>query len=226
MVSVKQNPLRKTMITQANDSRTFFDGWGARLTQVRKLLKKTQADIGGILEVRNTAVSKWESEAITIDERSLKTLEFVLGINPDWVRQGQGKMLVSNWNEEMRNCLTGMAGATINGVWVAGNNTGMAPHILPGDVVMWVTPGTLVEGAVYLVAPKGAPFENPSVAPKGSKIGQAFPVEAEDGSQEWLLYRQEDRYHPGTYAPISLRDMQIIGRAIAFGRRLVVPELA
>lgn len=65
------------MITQANDSRTFFDGWGARLTQVRKLLKKTQADIGGILEVRNTAVSKWESEAITIDERSLKTLSLI-----------------------------------------------------------------------------------------------------------------------------------------------------
>ena len=203
------------------DPKVFVPGWGARLTQVRKSLKKTQAEIGECVGVRNTAVSKWEQEASPVDERSLKTLEYMLGISPDYIIRGEGPLLVGNWNEGMRASLIDMAGSPINGVWTATAPTGMEPVIQQGDVVIWTsTKGIqMVEGAIYLAEPKGTHRDNISVAPANAKIGQAFPVEV-DGEEEWFLYRLEDRTRPGKFPPISLRDRQVIGRAVAYGRRL------
>ena len=202
-------------------STTLAEGWGGRLTQARKFLKKTQMDIGTCIGVRNTAVSKWEAEAVEIDARSLQALQFILGINPAWVRQGEGPMVVSSWDEKMRESLTGMAGAPIDGVWTAGGASGMAPTIQPGDVVMWVSPHgqKMVNGAIYLVEAKNPKRERSSVASRNAKIGQAFPVEV-DGGTEWLLYRIQDRHQPGSFPPLSLRDMDVIGQAVAIGRRL------
>ena len=138
----------------------------------------------------------------------------------EFVMWGEGPAIVSNWNEDMRNVLTGMAGASVDGVWAAQGATGMSSTIQAGDVVMWVTatPSKLVEGAIYLVAPKQANrTTRTTVAPKQTQVGQAFPVDTNNGI-EWLLYRADDRNKPGSFPPLSLRDMDIIGRAVAFAR--------
>lgn len=202
------------------EPKVFAPGWGARLTQARKFLKKTQADIGQLIGVRNTAVSKWEGEIVEVDERSLKALEFTLGINPDWVRQGDPPMIATTWNEEMRRPLIGLAGKPVDGVWEVPEGTGMEPIIHPGEVLHWikVDQGKLVKGALYLVIPKGSKFSGGRTAPKDAKIGAARPVEGR--ADEWLLYRAEDRTVEGSYPPIALRDVEIIGQAVLATRRL------
>ena len=200
-------------MSQPNEKNKFLPGWGDRLTRARKFIKKSQADVGAALGVRNTAVSKWESEQTEfIDERSLTTLEFVLGIRRGWVVEGQEPMIAETWNREtMRGLLDQAAGSRIDGVFVVPPGAGMAPWVAAGEIVMWTRCDHVEAGSLYLAAnPKAQPAE-PGLAPEGSQIGQAFP--SLDGS--WLLYRPEDRTSPGHFPPIPLRNLAIFGRVIA-----------
>lgn len=198
---------------------------GARLMKARKSLipKKTQADLGEILGVRNTAISKWESGAVPMDDRSLMSLEFTLGINPAYIKDGSEPMLLPSWNREaMRTRLDDLAGAPIHGVWTIPAGHGMAPTFQTGDLAMITKTETLIQGGIFLIAPKGAQWETEGIAPRSSQIGQAFRIETPTG-ESWLLYRLEDRMSPGSYHPLPLQNMQVIGRVVSVTKPIALP---
>jgi DNA-binding XRE family transcriptional regulator len=207
-------------------SSAFKAGWGERLVAVRKSLHLTQVDLGKAIQVRGTAVSKWELEATQVDQRSLMALESQLGISPAWIMHGDGPMILKGgWGVEMRAILNGAGSGAVDGLWTVPQASGMAPLFAPGDVLLWETLGahTLIPGAVYVVTPKGATWPSPNIAPVKAKAGQAFPVEVEEGKIEWLIYRPEDRTRPGSFPPIALRDLEVIGRVVSYVRKVPAP---
>jgi len=207
-------------------SNAFKAGWGERLIAVRKSLHLTQVELGKAIEVRGTAVSKWELEATQVDQRSLMALESQLGISPAWIMQGEAPMLLKGgWGAEMRAILNGAGSGNVDGLWTVAPASGMAPLFVAGDVLLWESLGAqqLMPGAVYLVAPKGANWPSPNIAPAKAKAGQAFPVEIGDGKIEWLIYRPEDRTRPGSFPPVSLRDLEVIGRVVSYVRKVPAP---
>lgn len=202
------------MIRKVQPIQEFERGWGKRLAQARRKLNLTQADLGESLGVRNTAISKWEQEATDgIDERSLTSMEFLHGIRQEWITRGEEPMTVSTWNREvLRGTLDKLASARVDGVWAIPPRSGMAPAFGAGELVFWSETQDPVQGAYLLVAPANAVVTTPGLPPDGCQIGQAFRSGA---SGEWLLYRPEDREHPGTFPPIPLAGQQVIGRVVA-----------
>jgi transcriptional regulator with XRE-family HTH domain len=207
-------------------SNAFKAGWGDRLIAVRKSLHLTQVDLGKAIQVRGTAVSKWELEATQVDQRSLMALESQLGISPAWIMYGEAPMtLKGGWGAEMRAVLNEAGSGAVDGLWTVPPASGMAPLFLAGDVLLWETLGAhpLIPGAVYLVAAKGTNWPSPNIAPQKAKAGQAFPVEVEEGKIEWLIYRPEDRARPGSFPPVSLHDLEVIGRVVSYVRKVPTP---
>lgn len=192
----------------------FASGWGKRLARARKKLGLTQSDLGDSLGVRNTAVSKWEQEATdSIDERSLTSMEFLHGIRREWIISGEEPMTESTWNREvLRGTLDKLASARVDGVWAIPPKAGMSPVFGAGELVFWSETDEPTQGAFLIVAPTGAVVTTPGLPPDGAQIGQAFRAGT---NGEWLLYRPEDREHPGTFPPITLAGMRVIGRVVA-----------
>ena len=88
----------------------FVPGWGKRLAVARKQVGLTQAELGTSMGVRNTAVSKWEQEAVeAIDERSLTALEYLHGIRATWITKGEEPVVSSSWNREVLRDTLGLA---------------------------------------------------------------------------------------------------------------------
>ena len=199
-------------MVQSEEFKTMAPGWGSRLVAARKAIRKTQAEVGAALGVRNTAVSKWEAEqTMGIDERSLTAMEFTLGIRREWLVDGEEPMAVSSWNrEQIRVMLNQVANARIDGVWVVPPGSGMAPLLGPGEMVFWCALEEPIQGAVIMATKKEDHAPEPGLAPTSTVVGQAFKA-----GNEWLLYRQEDRERPGSFPPIPLHKMVTIGRVVA-----------
>ena len=89
-------------------------------------------------------------------------------------------------------------------------SAGLAPT-LPQPVVVSTAADEPAQGAFLLVAPAAAVSTVPGLPPPGTKIGQAF--QSADG--EWLLYRSEDRETPGSFPPVGLKGLKVIGRVVA-----------
>lgn len=196
----------------SNEIKLPLPGWGNRLTRARKFLKKTQADAGDALGVRNTAISKWEAENTEgIDERSLIALEVSLGIRREWILYGEEPMTSSTWNRDsIKGVLDEVAGAKLDGLARIPSHAGLAPFFHGGEVIFWTAIEVPTKGDFVLAAPIGAHSLEQGFAPEGTKIGQAFQAE-----EDWLLYRPEDRNNPGSYPPISLKGLKVFGKIVA-----------
>ena len=193
---------------------TFTPGWGGRLTLARKSLKRTQADIGSILGVRNTAVSKWEQEGTDkIDDRSLRALHAALGINPRFLACGEEPMLFQTWNRDvMRQAYETAAGCAIDGIWCVPQAHGMAPILRDGDVVSFASE-PIRDGALVLVCPQKQEAVSDGIASTKCLVGRAVAT-----GNSWLLYREEDRVNPGSFPAVELSSYQYVGRVVSITR--------
>ena len=200
------------MTTRTDNS--FSPGWGLRLQQARKAAGKTQEEMGQALGVRNTAVSKWEKEAIeAIDERSLTTLEYVLGIRRDWLILGEFPMLMATWDREIaKKLIQDKTHSSVDGIWPIPEHSGLAPDFVDGELVFWTKEETLSQGDWFVAAPLRVELTGAGLPPDSAVAGQAF---SSRGGEDWLLYRPEDRIKQGAFPPVSMRGLRVIGRIIA-----------
>lgn len=187
-------------------------GFGPRLAEARKSLKKTQAEIGQLLGVRNTAVSKWETGDGPIDERSLISLQAAYGINARWVALGEEPMVLPTWNRDtMREAFNRAAGAPVEGVYLVPKTHGMSPLVETGDILSY-SREDLAHGALVLVAPPKVEAVAGGIATSQCRLGRAIRVELEGGKISWRLYRDEDARRPGSFPPLEIDNWQVLGR--------------
>lgn len=203
--------------------KNFTPGWGERLAKVRKHLKKTQAEAGAILGVRNTAISKWEGGgAEGLDERTLTTLETRWGVNPWFISEGQEPMVVQTWNRDQQRAAYEQAvGQRIDGIWVAPANTGMSELFREGDVLHFAAVPELQHRAIVLVAPpRLQDAVHDGVASPRCVVGRAVRIDRPGKSPVWSLYRDDDREHQGSYPSIELAGWALIGEVVGVFRSL------
>lgn len=198
---------------------TFVDGWGERLAQARKALrpKKTQADFGSVLGIRNTAYSRYEVGDFQPGKQMLSTLKTAFGINPRFVALGEEPMILPTWNMDlMRSTFNGLAGVSVDGLWIVQEAHGMS-SIQPGDLLSWHREENLCHGEVYIVAPPKVPAENSGIASPRCCIGRAIQTEI-DGKTTWRLYRDDDASRPGSFPPLEINNWTILGRVVLITR--------
>lgn len=66
-----------------------------RFKLARQSLNLTQQELGDILGISKSAVSKIESGKSVITERNVQVLSEKLDINPLWLKEGKGDMLLN-----------------------------------------------------------------------------------------------------------------------------------
>lgn len=66
-----------------------------RFKLARQSLNLTQQELGDILGISKSAVSKIESGKSAITERNVRVLSEKLDINPLWLKEGKGDMLLN-----------------------------------------------------------------------------------------------------------------------------------
>lgn len=194
-------------------AKEMTEGWGLRLRKARKALGMTQEEVGDALDLRNTAVSKWEQESTDgIDSRSLLALESTLRIRQDWVAHAKAPMMATSWDRTtMDEALQRLSGAPVEGFWEVPKGAGMEPLLQPGELVFWTPLGKPTPGMLVVATPITAAPPTPGTAPERTVAGHAFP--SPQGG--WLLYRLEDKAAPGSYPPIDLQGWRILGRIAA-----------
>ena len=65
-----------------------------RIRELRKALKLTQVQLGDILHIQGSAVSKIESGENSLTDANLAAIYRVLNVNPLWLETGEGEMFV------------------------------------------------------------------------------------------------------------------------------------
>ena len=71
-----------------------------RIRELRKALKLTQVQLGDILHIQGSAVSKIESGENSLTDANLAAIYRVLNVNPLWLETGEGEMFVEPTREE------------------------------------------------------------------------------------------------------------------------------
>ena len=66
-----------------------------RFKELRKTLRLTQAELGNVLGISGSAVSKIEKGENILTEQNIKLLEREFGVNEKWLRTGEGEMFSS-----------------------------------------------------------------------------------------------------------------------------------
>ena len=71
-----------------------------RIKQLRSTLKLTQVDFACKIGMESRAVYKWEHDLVKIKESSLRLIETVFDVNPEWLRCGKGNMFLPAAKED------------------------------------------------------------------------------------------------------------------------------
>lgn len=66
-----------------------------RFKELRKTLRLTQAELGNVLGISGSAVSKIEKGENILTEQNIKLLEREFGVDGTWLRTGEGEMFSS-----------------------------------------------------------------------------------------------------------------------------------
>lgn len=187
---------------------TLEPGWGARLREAREAAWNpstrdhgfSQAEMASALGIRNTAVSKWEREEVaSIDERSLVSMENLLGFNRAFIERGELPMVWEVRPSEVAKMVVAAAGGAVTHTILVQAPLGMSPVVQTGDVLFAsrINYKEIRPGALLVVHPT----DDTVIA------GRATQVRS---TGKWLLYRLEDQADPGSYSPIPLEDGQDI----------------
>jgi len=85
------------------EENTEIDGKNARIIELRKILELSQDKFGERIGMSYAAVSLIELGKTTINEKHIKLISCVFGINEDWLRTGNGDMFKKNGTEILDN---------------------------------------------------------------------------------------------------------------------------
>ena len=69
-----------------------MDTFGARLRQLRKELHMTQVELGKLLGMDGTGISKVEADARGLTEAAIKLICDTYKVNYNWLTEGEGPM--------------------------------------------------------------------------------------------------------------------------------------
>lgn len=66
-----------------------------RIKQLRESLNMTQEEFAANLSMSGRSVQRWEAGLQSIQETSLRMIELIFNVNPEWLRDGKGEMFTS-----------------------------------------------------------------------------------------------------------------------------------
>ena len=97
MREVKQpSPRKSTLLFSKTSNIDGMEDVSDRIKKLRKDLGLTQEAFGLVAGVTKQAVSQWERGLTTPERDALRRLKDSRRVNPDWVSQGTGTMLISS----------------------------------------------------------------------------------------------------------------------------------
>ena len=73
-----------------------------RLTQVRKVLKKSPADFADALSISRSYVYEMEKNRRIVNDRIIKLVSMTFGISEQWLKTGKGTMFSDSEGQETR----------------------------------------------------------------------------------------------------------------------------
>lgn len=191
-------------------------GYGERLRSARKALGLSQMDVAERLAIRNSGVSKWEVEQRQIDTCSRLAIEYVVGISREYLRSGEGPMLVAQGNARPR---LAEAEAALGGAvdrWLEVTPEIAAQHgFALGDYLALARVRLPEEGwCCVMSADRG--HESKAL------VGVARPVggRSEGSGVEWMFYRDGDLANPGSNPPVPFIRGRSLWRVLGVARRL------
>lgn len=170
-------------------------GFGERFKRARMALGLKQAELGVIADTTEFTLSRYENEVVPPDRCFLAGLEYLTGIQRDWVEQGIEPMVRPPAHSAASS--QGLLDRLEDELEGLGGNVKLVPYpvgagmsgLFPGDLLLLQGGEVpMVEGRHYLVS-----------TPSGVDAGVA-----RNGRNGWLLYHHADKEQPGSFPPTPL----------------------
>lgn len=74
---------------------------GSRITELREALGLTKLEFAAKIGMNDRSLYKWENNLVEIQESSMRQIESTFNVNPEWLRNGKGKMFLPILNPEL-----------------------------------------------------------------------------------------------------------------------------